>query len=295
MNIARLIRKGQQATVEDMKLIIEYMDTESNPPDDEIRSYMNFDKLVDDAQKHSAGKRARRWWIALPVALAVVFTGLIISNDVTDDSARSENQTVPEIESLSDGRDDVSSGAPMKADGKEAIALEPSSGSKASEEHDLSKTQGRDMPNAPNEPATQNTLPDRSADRDSQAERTASVPKSASPATNIKDSAKDVYVQAEPREGYTHLYAYFNANLQYPPQAVKDSIEGIETISFTIDQRGKATNLTISNSLGALFDQEAMRLIRNMPDWNPASLNGEPIASQLSVPLTFQLKRIKQP
>jgi TonB family protein len=105
----------------------------------------------------------------------------------------------------------------------------------------------------------------------------------------------DVYLQAEPLEGYTHLYAYFNENLLYPPQAVKDSVEGIETVSFTIDQQGMPTLITITQSLGPLFDQEAIRLIRQMPAWKPATLNGHPVASQLSVPLTFELKRIIKP
>jgi TonB family protein len=279
-----------------MKIIIEYMDTQSNPSDDDIRSYMNFDKLVDDARKHSAGKRTHRWWIALPVALAVVSIGLVINNYVSDDSRGTESQAASGINALPDplpdGGNEISSGTPMKVGGEKAITPEPSASGKADQEHDLSKTQANDMLSAPKEHSAQKKVDESSSDRDS-GEGTGNVPKPASPATDLKGDAKDVYVQAEPREGYAHLYAYFNDNLRYPPQAIKDSIEGIETISFMIDKRGKATNFAITNSLGALFDQEAMRLIRNMPDWNPASLNGEPVASQLSVPLTFQLKRIK--
>ena len=76
---------------------------------------------------------------------------------------------------------------------------------------------------------------------------------------------------------------------------MKDSVQGIETVSFTIDQRGTPTLITITQSLGPLFDQEAIRVIREMPAWKPATLNGRPVASQLSVPLTFELKRIIKP
>lgn len=102
-----------------------------------------------------------------------------------------------------------------------------------------------------------------------------------------------VYVQAEPIDGYEALYAYFNKELIYPEAAVKDSIEGVLIVKFLINKEGKPERIETSGTLGILFDKEAARLIEHMPLWKPATVNGKPIASKLSVPLTFQLHNKK--
>lgn len=103
-----------------------------------------------------------------------------------------------------------------------------------------------------------------------------------------------VYVQAEPIEGYAHLYDYFNTELIYPPVAIKDSVQGVLTVSFTINREGLPENLQFTNSLGGAFEEEAKRLILNMPPWKPAMLNNEPVSSRLSLPLTFQIQSVKK-
>lgn len=103
-----------------------------------------------------------------------------------------------------------------------------------------------------------------------------------------------IYVQAEPIEGYAHLYDYFNTELLYPSVAVKDSIQGVLTVSFTINREGLPENLQFINSLGEAFEEEAKRLILNMPSWKPATLNNEPVPSRLSIPLTFQIRSVRK-
>lgn len=97
------------------------------------------------------------------------------------------------------------------------------------------------------------------------------------------------YAEAEPAGGYPNLYEYFAKELRYPTEAVKDSIQGIVSVSFLIDQEGKPVQIRIVNSLGPAFDKEAQRLIENMPAWKPATLNGKAVAAKISLPFTFQI------
>lgn len=104
-----------------------------------------------------------------------------------------------------------------------------------------------------------------------------------------------VYIAAEPELGYPHLYSYFDRELNYPETHRKDSINGIVTAVFVIDEQGVPTQIKILNSLGADFDEEVTRLIVGMPNWRPATLNGKHVASKISVPFTFSItKKIKQ-
>ncbi len=101
------------------------------------------------------------------------------------------------------------------------------------------------------------------------------------------------YQEAEPVLGYAQLYEYLNQELNYPTEALADSIQGILTVSFIINIEGKPENISIQNSLGPAFDREALLLINNMPAWKPAMRNNNPTLSKISVPLTFQIKKVK--
>jgi protein TonB len=113
--------------------------------------------------------------------------------------------------------------------------------------------------------------------------------------TNDAADTKDVYLEAEPVNGYPDLYAYFQKELKYPVEAMKDSIEGIVSVSFVINKQGQPEQIRILNSLGAAFDSEAIRVITGMPGWKAASLNGGPVPARISMPLTFQINKNQKP
>ncbi len=104
---------------------------------------------------------------------------------------------------------------------------------------------------------------------------------------------ESIYVQAEPVNGFAALYSFLNTNLQYPIESVKDSIQGVQTISFIINAQGKPEHIEFVESLGVPFEVEARRLIESMPLWKPATLNGKPVASKLVLPITFQIQTLK--
>jgi TonB family protein len=118
----------------------------------------------------------------------------------------------------------------------------------------------------------------------------AKPPPVASP-TDEKKVAETDYIQAEPVTGYSGLYDYFNKNLVYPAGAT-DSVAGVQTITFTINPAGRPEDIQFQQSLGKAFDDEARRLIQNMPLWKPATLNGKAVPSRISIPLTFQFERV---
>jgi TonB family protein len=108
---------------------------------------------------------------------------------------------------------------------------------------------------------------------------------------SVKKSKQSQFTEAEPVEGYSALYEYFDHELKYPGEATRDSIEGVVTVSFTINHEGKPESIKIENSLGVAFDKECQRIIKSMPTWRPATISSKPIATKLSIPLTFKIKK----
>ncbi|MEM9859384.1 MAG: energy transducer TonB [Bacteroidota bacterium] len=108
----------------------------------------------------------------------------------------------------------------------------------------------------------------------------------------VSPSKKEyIYKDAVPKEGIPNLYEYFETNLKYPESGLLDSIQGDVIVRFTIMKSGEINTIFIEKSLGDLFDEEAVRLIRNMPPWEPASVNGSPVNSRVSVPLHFRIEK----
>lgn len=103
-----------------------------------------------------------------------------------------------------------------------------------------------------------------------------------------------VYIQPAPVDGYLALYDYFDRALRYPAHA-EGSAEGVVTVAFVIDATGKAAKITIEKSMGDEFDQEARRLIKNMPLWRPATYGGKPVESKVSLPITFSVQKALNP
>jgi TonB family protein len=78
-------------------------------------------------------------------------------------------------------------------------------------------------------------------------------------------------------------------NLKYPKDAKKQRIQGAVTIEFIVLKEGKVTDAKVIQSSNALFDGEALRLIRSSPDWLPAEENGAKIDFTQRQSILFKL------
>lgn len=107
----------------------------------------------------------------------------------------------------------------------------------------------------------------------------------------VIESLPPAYTPAVPLNGYEDLYNYFQRELRYPELALADSVEGVVMISFFINKQGEPEHVKVEQSLGPLFDEEAVRLVQNMPPWVPARLGTEPTRSKLSLPITFRIEK----
>lgn len=80
---------------------------------------------------------------------------------------------------------------------------------------------------------------------------------------------------------------YIESNLQYPPQAKENGIEGVVTVVFTVKTDGSIGNIKIKRMVDPDLEAEAIRLVKQMPAWTPATENGTPVESTAEVAITF--------
>jgi len=91
--------------------------------------------------------------------------------------------------------------------------------------------------------------------------------------------------------GSKALIAYINNEMNYPKQCIKDKADGRASLNFVVTKEGDIKNVIVTRSSGnRQLDNEAIRLVKQMPRWTPGKQNGQPIAVSYSLPVTFKIK-----
>jgi TonB family protein len=92
--------------------------------------------------------------------------------------------------------------------------------------------------------------------------------------------------------GQKALDNYVNDHINYPQDAVDNDITGIVRVSFVVDENGKISKakLVSPQRVGNGLDEEALRVINNMPEWKPATVHGRKIKTRLELPISFQVE-----
>ena len=92
--------------------------------------------------------------------------------------------------------------------------------------------------------------------------------------------------------GIAAISKYISENLQYPSIAQENGIAGQVKVSFVVDRDGSVTDVKVVKSVDVdhFLDKEAIRVISNMPKWNPGIKDGEFVRYQYTIPINFGVK-----
>jgi TonB family protein len=88
--------------------------------------------------------------------------------------------------------------------------------------------------------------------------------------------------------GMTELSKYIKKNQKYPKEAQRADVQGKISVKFIVKADGSITEPQVINNIPLLND-EAIRLVSNMPKWSPAILRGQAISTTFVLPITFKL------
>ncbi|HET9570673.1 MAG TPA: TonB family protein [Bacteroidales bacterium] len=91
--------------------------------------------------------------------------------------------------------------------------------------------------------------------------------------------------------GNKALMEYIRNNVRYPSKAAMKAVEGRVICSCVIDAEGKVTEVKILASVDEDLDNEAKRVVENMPDWIPGKQNGKDVPVRYAVPISFKLNK----
>jgi protein TonB len=89
--------------------------------------------------------------------------------------------------------------------------------------------------------------------------------------------------------GYDMLIRWLSRNVKYPDDARTNGIQGKVYVQFVVDKTGLITHTKVAREVFPSLDQEALRVVNNMPKWKPGMHNGFPVRVSYTVPINFKI------
>lgn len=90
--------------------------------------------------------------------------------------------------------------------------------------------------------------------------------------------------------GTTEMYRFINNNIKYPAAAQRANVSGRVFVKFVVEPDGSIGNIEVLKGIGFGCDEEAIRVIKSMPKWNPGRQNGKNVRVFFNMPISYQLE-----
>lgn len=101
-----------------------------------------------------------------------------------------------------------------------------------------------------------------------------------------------VYVAVEDHPefpgGRRAMYTWLSKHLKYPKKAKKDGIEGRVYVQFIVNKNGSLSDVEAVKYPSISLKEEAERVCRAMPRWEPGRQRGQPVRVRNTIPIYFR-------
>ncbi len=86
------------------------------------------------------------------------------------------------------------------------------------------------------------------------------------------------------------LRKWIAKNVKYPPVARENDMEGKVYVRFVVTESGKVDKVTIARGADPILNEEALRVVKMLPNFKPGKQGGKSVSVYYSVPINFTLK-----
>lgn len=90
--------------------------------------------------------------------------------------------------------------------------------------------------------------------------------------------------------GIQKLNEYLSKSIKYPQQAKETGTRGRVMLTFVVERDGSITDIKVLRDIGSGCGEEAKRVVKEMPKWQPAKQRGKAVRQQFVLPVTFNLQ-----
>lgn len=93
------------------------------------------------------------------------------------------------------------------------------------------------------------------------------------------------------KRGVGDFYQYLGRSIRYPLEEAKRNVSGTVALAFVVEKDGAISDIKVLRSVSPSIDEEAIRVVRYSPKWQPATYRGLPVRVKYNLPVTFSLGR----
>ena len=108
--------------------------------------------------------------------------------------------------------------------------------------------------------------------------------------TSMAEPPKEALRYVEQMPEFEGLRDYLTKNLRYPELAKENNIQGRVVVEFIVDEEGRIGKAVVKKGIGGGCDEEALRVVKNMPKWKAGRQNGKAVKVYLMLPIVFKLQ-----
>lgn len=90
--------------------------------------------------------------------------------------------------------------------------------------------------------------------------------------------------------GETAMLKYMGKNTRYPQLAKESNIQGTVYVGFVVGKDGSINDVKVLRGIGGGCDEEAIRVVKNMPKWTAGKQRGKPVKVSFRLPFKFNLQ-----
>ena len=88
-------------------------------------------------------------------------------------------------------------------------------------------------------------------------------------------------------------YKWLSGQIQYPAECVEQRVQGRVLVSLVIGKDGSIEEVKAIRSPHPALSEEAERVVKSMPKWEPAKREGKIVRSRFVMPIMFKLKPVE--
>lgn len=90
--------------------------------------------------------------------------------------------------------------------------------------------------------------------------------------------------------GLSAIYRHIAKTMRYPLIAQENGVQGKVTVGFIVEKDGSINDVTVIQGKDPYLDKEAIRVINTLPRFSPGKVDGVPVRTSMSLPVTFKLE-----
>lgn len=91
--------------------------------------------------------------------------------------------------------------------------------------------------------------------------------------------------------GISALMKYLKDSINYPSISRQNKSQGKTYVNFIVNTDGSIQDIKVLKGSGdEHLDNEAIRIVKNMPKWKPGMQSGKSVRVRFTLPVTFRLQ-----